>query len=56
MNLSKYTFLTLIFSTYLLHGVCQIPNYVPLDSLELWFSFSGNPNDESVNGYSGNIA
>lgn len=31
----------------------QLPSYVPTDSLQGWWSFSGNANDSSGNGYYG---
>lgn len=46
-------FFALLFSASNL--IAQIPNYVPLDSLQCWFGFNGSVNDESINNINGSI-
>jgi hypothetical protein len=36
--------------------MAQVPNYVPTNGLVGWWPFSGNANDQSINGYNGTVA
>ena len=36
-------------------AMAQVPNYVPTSNLTAWYSFTGNANDGSTNGYNGTV-
>ena len=41
--------------TLSINAFCQVPSYVPSDSLLAWWGFNGNAIDQSGNGYDGTI-
>ncbi|MGB1508326.1 MAG: hypothetical protein ACPG9L_06475, partial [Crocinitomicaceae bacterium] len=41
--------------TLSINAFCQVPSYVPSDSLLAWWGFNGNVIDQSGNGYDGTI-
>lgn len=45
----------LLFGAVSLVAHAQVPDYVPTDGLVAWYPFNGNANDESGNGFNGDV-
>jgi hypothetical protein len=52
----KRTLIVLFITSYAIDLTCQVPDYVPLNGLAAWWSFSGNASDESSNDNNGTVS
>ena len=49
----KKHLITILFGILSISAFAQVPSYVPLDGLLAWYSFEGNANDNTGNGFDG---